>query len=382
MREKKLTIVAVVLVCLGLLAYLVVFSVRIDQVAAQYRAGSVVRIIRPVLGAKSDAEAASLQSAYPKARVVTHAGWFWKLPWPFDKVEKFDQRVRNVDGPASQTQLADGNHVIPRVYATWRIYDPVAFQKSLSGDLQQAQDRLKNIIGTQTNNVFGVHRLQDVVNTDPKKLQFDQIENTIFANVKNEEELGSSANAYGIEVLSLGIERIALPPDTTKAVFDRMIAERNSVAAKLESEGQAQKATEVAEANAQADTIKADADAQAKDIRAEGEAEAAQYYKVFAQNEQLAIFLRRLEALKKITSDAIASGNPIALVLSSKTEPFGILNQPPQAANVGAPPAVPLVQGSSANGAPAVPAGQAAAPSAEAPPVAVPAHTTPAAEVN
>ncbi len=166
MREKKLTIAAVFLVCLGLLTYLVVFSVRIDEVAAQYRFGKVVRIIRPVLGPNSGSEADDLQKAYPKVAVVTHAGWFWKLPWPFDKVEKFDQRVRNVDAPASQTQLKDNNHIIPRVYATWRIYDPVAFQKSLSGDVPQAEDRLRNIIGADTSKVFGQYNLQDIVNTD------------------------------------------------------------------------------------------------------------------------------------------------------------------------------------------------------------------------
>ena len=276
MREKKLTVVAVFLVCLGLLAYLVVFSVRIDQVAAQYRAGRVVRIIRPVLGAKSDQEAADLREAYPGVTITTNAGWFWKLPWPFDKVEKFDQRVRNVDGPASQTQLKDSNHVIPRVYATWRIYDPVAFQKSLSGDLPQAEDRLRNIIGTQTNDVFGDRNLQDLVNTDPAKLKFDQIEQTIFENVKQQPELARTASAYGIEVLSLGIQRIALPEDTTQAVFGRMIAERNKAAQKLQSEGQRIQRTEIAEAKAKQDSILADAEAQAKDVRAKGEAEAAQ----------------------------------------------------------------------------------------------------------
>jgi membrane protease subunit HflC len=344
MREKKLTIVAVFLVCLGLLAYLVVFSVRIDQVAAQYRVGKVVRIIRPLLATNSDAEVANLRATYPGVAIVTHAGWFWKLPWPFDKVEKFDQRVRNVDGPASQLQLADGNHVIPRVYATWRIYDPVAFQKSLSGDLQQADDRLSNLIGSDTNAVFGRHNLQDLVNTDSTKLEFDQIEQSILTSVQNEKELAPQASAYGIQVLSLGIERVALPQDTTRAVFGRMIAERNMVSAKLQAEGQRIRRTKIAEAKQEQDKILADAQAQAKDILAQGEAQAAQYYKVFAQNQDLAIFLRRLEALKKITADAINSGQPIALVLSSKTEPFTVLDNGPQGQKETAPPAVPLVQ--------------------------------------
>jgi len=333
MREKKITMIAVVLVCTGLLAYLVVFSVRVDQVAAQYRAGKVVRIVRPTLGEKTDAGLEAM------ARMYARAGWFWKLPWPFDRVERFDQRVRNVDGPASQSQLPDGNHIVPRVYATWRIYDPVAFQKSLRGDVPNAEQRLRTIIGNQTSGVFGGYKLEDLVNTDREKLKFDQVEQDIFDGVQR--DLAQSTDAYGIEVLSLGIQRIALPDDTTSAVFGRMVAERNMVAEKLRAEGERIKRTRIAEARQKRDEILAKAEAEAKDIRAIGEAEAAQYYEVFAQNERLAIFLRRLEALRKITANAASSGQPIALVLSSKTPPFDALEKGPQVGE--AAPAAPLV---------------------------------------
>ena len=347
MREKKLTIAVIVLVCIGLLAYLVVFSVRVDEVAAQYRAGKVVRIIRPTLGEGNTAELTALQAANAGATIVPHAGWFWKRPWPFDRVEKFDQRVRNVDGPASQTQLPDGNHVIPRVYATWRIYDPVAFQKSLSGDLPQAEERLRQHIGNQTSNVFGQHRLEDVVNTDPEKLKFDQIEKDILDGVQK--DMAQSATAYGIEVLSLGIQRIALPDDTTNAVFGRMVAERTMVAEKLRAEGERIKRTKVAEASQERDSILATAAAEAKDIRAKGEAEAAQYYEVFAKNERLAIFLRRLEALRMITANAAESGLPITYILNAKVPPFDVFENGPRGEKDLAAPAVPVAK--SAGGA-------------------------------
>ncbi len=117
--------------------------------------------------------------------------------------------------------------------------------------------------------------------------------------MKNEGELSHKASAYGIEVLSLGIERIALPEDTTQAVFQRMIDERSKVASKLESEGNTIKATKIAKANATKDETLAKAEAEAKAIRAKAEAEAAKYYEIFAKNEHLAIFLRKLESLQE-----------------------------------------------------------------------------------
>ena len=358
MREKKLTIAVIVLVCLGLLAYLVVFSVRVDEVAAQYRAGKVVRIIRPTLGESNATEIAALQDMYKNVTIVPRAGWFWKRPWPFDEVKKFDQRVRNVDGPASQTQLPDGNHIIPRVYATWRIYDPVAFQKSLSGDLKQAEDKLRQRIGNQTSNVFGQHNLEDVVNTDPAKLKFDQIEKDILDGVQKDlaqKDLAQGADAYGIEVLSLGIQRIALPDDTTTAVFGRMVAERTQVAEKLRAEGDRIKRTKIAEASQERDKILATAAADAKDIRAKGEAEAAQYYEVFAKNERLAIFLRKLEALRLITANAAKGGTPITYVLNAKVPPFDVLENGPQGQKDQAPPAVPAAQGAGSSAPKATP---------------------------
>jgi len=342
MREKKLTIAAVVLVCIGLMAYLVVFSVRVDEVAAQYRAGKVIRIIRPMLGEASDAELQYLAKKYPDAEIIDYAHWFFKLPWPFDRVEKFDQRVRNVDGPASQVQLPDGNHVVPQVYATWRIYDPVAFQKSLRGDVKNAEQRLRTIIGNSTSTVFGTHKLDDVVNTAREKLKFDDIEQAILDGVHK--DLVQGGDAYGIEVLSLGIQRIALPDDTTAAVFKRMVAERTMVAQKLRAEGERIKRTKIAEARQKRDEILAKAEAEAKDIRAEAEAQAAQFYDVFAKNEHLAIFLRQLEALRKITAAASEDGHPITLVLSSKTEPFALLEKGPQAEEHEQAPSVPLAQ--------------------------------------
>ena len=49
MAKRWLTTVLLVMITVGLVSYLFVFSVRVDQVAAQYRLGKLRRIIRPPL---------------------------------------------------------------------------------------------------------------------------------------------------------------------------------------------------------------------------------------------------------------------------------------------------------------------------------------------
>ena len=66
------------------------------------------------------------------------------------------------------------------------------------------------------------------------------------------------------------------------------------------------------------------AEARAKAIRAQGDAEAATYYKLLDQDPQLAMFLRDVEALKKILEKRTT------LVIGADAEPFRILKEMPK----------------------------------------------------
>lgn len=331
MVRKRLTTFVLSLVALGLLSYLVVFSVRVDEVAAHYRLGKVLRIIRPPLKVGGETLLARDVASSQGVPVVERAGWFLKLPWPFDNVRPVDQRVRYVDGPLTQLQLPDETHLIPRVYATWRVTDPVEFEQAFMGDWESAQERLKEVIGGRTPEVMGRYNLRDLVNTDPTQLKFDQIEHEIFQKVKNDVE--KSEKGYGIEVCDLGITLIALPEDATAAVFSRMELERMTEAERLIEDGRAIKRTTVAAANEKRDITLAAAEGQARKIRAVGEAEAAKSYETFALDQDFAIFLRRLDAIRDIALNAAEQRRPITFVLSTRTEPFGILDSGPLGAD-------------------------------------------------
>jgi len=289
MKRKWPTVTVVVLIFAMLLGYLVCYSVRVDQVAAHYRFGKVKRVIRPPLLAVQGEAAEPADPLLAGVPVERRAGWFFKLPI-FDKVEKFDQRVRYVDGKLTQLQLPDENQIIPRVYATWRVVDPVGYQKTLEGDDETARAALKQIISGETPEIFGRYNLDDIVNTDSGKLKFDEIERQIHERVKASVE--SPEKGYGIRLCSLGISWIALPEDATRAVFARMEQERRTEADKLIEEGKKIKRTTEAQAKAKRDEILAVAEAQARSIRAEGEAEAARHYETFARQQRSAHHLR------------------------------------------------------------------------------------------
>ena len=99
-----------------------------------------------------------------------------------------------------------------------------------------------------------------------------------------------------------------------------MTAERAKMTEDILSRGKAESERIKAEADKDREELLAAADAKAKQERADGDAEAAKHYAVFAQNPELASFLRRLDSMKTVV------GENTTLIFDTKTPPFDLLS--------------------------------------------------------
>ena len=314
MKESRITVAAVGLVILVLVAYLFVYQVRVTEVAVHYRAGKVQKVI----------------NADPQTE--DESGWYLRIPW-LDRFVKFDRRTRVLDGKLVETQLQDNWQVIISMYAAWHVSDPVALRAKLKaeGDRPQqitrkAEEVIKEIIQNETSKVVGKRRFEDFVNTDKEKLKFREITEEIAAGVRGALEREN----YGLTVAAFGVRRIAVPQATTAAVFRRMNTERNKIAETYTSEGEEAKRTILAQADRERKEIIADAQAEAMETRRAGEEEEAKYYLEFARAPELAIFLQRLETSTAIAQQASALGSPITFVIGPEVEPFSFLFEGPE----------------------------------------------------
>ena len=131
--------------------------------------------------------------------------------------------------------------------------------------------------------------------------------------------LQERAKPYGLEIISVGINTINVPKTISEKVFDRMIAERKKESDRIIAEGDKQAETIKIEADRKRAEILAKAEAQALKTRAEADAKAAEYYKVFGENPELAEFLRKLDALRKVMKGRTT------LVVDTNTPPFDLL---------------------------------------------------------
>jgi membrane protease subunit HflC len=250
-------------------------------------------------------------------RQITEPGLYFKWPPPIESVQKFDSRARSLVAELGETPTKGAVPIIVNTFIVWRIAEPLAFFNAV-GTVSDAESKLLSQISDAQNKVIGRHEFSEFVNSDPAKIKFDDIEKEMLAEIQK-----AVRSDYGIEIKSLGIRQLKISEDVSKAVFERMKAERNRRTEETIAEGSAASKKIVTDALSMQTELLAAAEARAKAIRAQGDAEAAQYYKLLEQDPQLAMFLRDIDALKKILEQRST------VVISADTEPFKLLRQMP-----------------------------------------------------
>lgn len=261
-------------------------------------------------------------------RAIAEAGLYTRWPWPIQQVHRYDARIQTLQGSFEETLTRDGKNVLVALYCGWRIADPIVFLERL-GSEEQANTVIDGLLRTYKNAALGRVTFGQLVNTEASELRHAEIEQTVLDEIRPEAE-----RRYGIHIEFVGLRQLGLPEAITQSVFERMRAERQELAERYRSEGEGEATRIRARADSERDQALAKADAEARRLRATGEAEAAEHYKVFAQDPELALFLRKLDALRE------SIGEKATLVLGAETEPFDLLLAPAPAAE--SPPPTPF----------------------------------------
>lgn len=231
-------------------------------------------------------------------RTITEPGFYWKLPRPIEKVQRFDSREFLYEGAMEETTTRGGDPVTVTSYIVWKIGDdPEQFLESVT-DKKGAEAQLKSMLRNTQNSIIGRHYFSDFVNSDPTQIKLTQIGNEMLDSLKYE-----AAENYGISVESVGIKMLGVSKDVTTKVFERMKNDRLREEAAIISQGKAEAEKIRTDAERKQTELLSIVKRKAEAIRGEGDAEAAKYYKMLDSNPQLAIYLMKLDAYKKILKD-------------------------------------------------------------------------------
>jgi len=292
MKNTAILIIGVILIAIfGL--FLFMFQVRQTEVAV------VTRFGRP-------------------HRDITEPGAYYKLPWPVEKVHRFDKRIQVFEDSFEETFTQDQYNLLVSVYAGWTIAEPkVFFPRFGKGSTQEAIRSLEGLVRSAKNAVVGQHRFSDFISTDTNQLQFVEIEQEILSRIQEK-----AAKEYGIEVKFLGIQRLGLPESVTRTVFERMRSEREVLVSRIQSAGDEEAARIRAEAERLSNQLMTEAISEATRLRGEADAKALESFKVFEQEPGFANFLLSLGALQSVLT------NRTTLIVDERTIPFNLLTQP------------------------------------------------------
>lgn len=221
--------------------------------------------------------------------VVDTAGISFKIPF-VQSVDKLPKQILIYDLMPSDVITSDKKTMICDSYILWRITDPLRFAQTLNSSVMNAESRLNNIIYNSTKNVISSNTQDDVISGRDGALS-----DAIIANI------GNTLDQYGIKLLSFETKQLDLPNDNKAAVYERMISERDNIAATYTAEGSSEAQKIKNTTDKEVTVLLSEAEKNAEIMIAEGEAE---YMKILSDayadesKQEFYSFVRSLDALK------------------------------------------------------------------------------------
>lgn len=206
------------------------------------------------------------------------------------------------DLPISDVITKDKKTMVADSFVLWKVTDPIKFSQTLNGNITNAEARISTIVYNSMKNVISSMSQSDIISGR------DKLAGAIFLNI------GDSLTQYGIELVAMETKHLDLPDDNKNAVYERMISERNNIAASYQAEGESE-AKKIRTETDKSISIKiSQAKADAEKVIAEGEAEYMRILsEAYATQERADFytFVRALDAAK-----ASLSGGNKTLILS------------------------------------------------------------------
>lgn len=199
--------------------------------------------------------------------VRTEPGFSFRIPF-LQKVKTIPKTILLYDLPISDVITKDKKTMVADSFVLWKVSDPTKFIQTLSGNVPNAENRISTIVYNSMKNVISSLSQSDIISGR------DKLAGAIFDNI------GGSLEQYGVELVAMETKHLDLPDDNKNAVYERMISERNNIAASYQAEGESEAKKIRTETDKTISIQVSEAQANAEKIMAEGEAE---YMKILSQ---------------------------------------------------------------------------------------------------
>ena len=283
----------------------------IIKIAAVIAALVVVLLLFSSLYSVAPNEYAAVRQFGKIVKIEDTPGLKFKLPF-IQNIQMISKATMLYDVPLSDVITRDKKSMIADNYVLWRVNDPTKYIRTLDAIEVRAEERIEAAVYNSLKNVISSMSQDEVIEARGEKL-----------TQMLTDEANSDIGDYGIEVITAEIKSLDLPDDNKEAVYDRMISERQNIAASYTAQGEAEAQKIRNETDKTVTVMKANANKDAEILVAEGEAE---YMKILQEayntkdKEDFYSFTRALDAFQKSLS-----GGEKTIILDKDSELVRIL---------------------------------------------------------
>ena len=247
-------------------------------------------------------------------RVISSSGISFKIPF-IESTQSLPKETLLYDLAASDVITKDKKTMISDSYVLWKISDPLKFAQTLNSSVESGESRINTAVYNATKNAISSMSQDQVITSRDGELS-DMVM----------EAIGTNMDQYGIELLKFETKQLDLPDENKEAVYERMISERDNIAATYKAEGNSEAKVIRNKTDKEVAIQISDAKKQAEILEAEGEQE---YMKILAQaygeedRSEFYSFVRSLDALKTSMKGEdktviLSADSPIAQIFEGK----------------------------------------------------------------
>lgn len=247
-------------------------------------------------------------------RVISSSGISFKIPF-IESTQSLPKETLLYDLAASDVITKDKKTMISDSYVLWKISNPLKFAQTLNSSVESGESRINTAVYNATKNAISSMSQDQVITSRDGELS-DMVM----------EAIGTNMDQYGIELLKFETKQLDLPDDNKEAVYERMISERDNIAATYKAEGNSEAKVIRNKTDKEVAIQISDAKKQAEILEAEGEQE---YMKILAQaygeedRSEFYSFVRSLDALKTSMKGEdktviLSADSPIAQIFEGK----------------------------------------------------------------
>ncbi len=222
-------------------------------------------------------------------RIIETPGLSIKIPFVQSSMV-IPKSIQLYDIAPSDVITRDKKTMVADCFVLWKVNDPLKYVRSLNGNENAAEARINTIVFNALKNVISSLNQSEVISGRDGELA-EAIMNAI----------GTNTAEYGIEITAVETKSLDLPDDNKESVYERMVSERNNIAASYRAEGDSEATKIRTETDTQIQIRISEAKSEAERIRAEGEAE---YMSILsgayndASKAEFYSFVRALDAAK------------------------------------------------------------------------------------